>query len=138
IELRQQEPRSVRLRARDGERPLVHIGFLLPCPVEVRLGADDRDRGPIDDAHPVIVAGRLVCDIRLQTALLAVSELSDGLSMWIVRVELQRSYTFVVLALLILGIGPLTIARTPPDIFPDIAIQVVTVILNYGGLSAHA
>jgi multidrug efflux pump subunit AcrB len=56
--------------------------------------------------------------------------------MWIVRVALQRPYTFVVLALLILGIGPLTIARTPTDIFPNINIPVATVIWNYGGLSA--
>src|SRR5205085_8152222 len=57
--------------------------------------------------------------------------------MWIVRVALDRPYTFVVLALLILGIGPLTIARTPTDIFPNIDIPVVTVIWNYGGLSAQ-
>src|ERR671929_426351 len=56
--------------------------------------------------------------------------------MWIVRVALNRPYTFVVLALLILGIGPLTIARTPTDIFPNIDIPVVTVVWNYGGLSA--
>lgn len=37
----------------------------------------------------------------------------------IVRVALQRSYTFAVLALLILLIGPLTILRTPIDIFPE-------------------
>ena len=46
--------------------------------------------------------------------------------MWIVRVALNRPYTFVVLALLILGIGPLTISRTPTDIFPNINIPVVT------------
>ena len=57
--------------------------------------------------------------------------------MWIVQVALRRPYTFVVLALLILGIGPLTIARTPTDIFPNIDIPVVTVIWNYGGLSAQ-
>jgi multidrug efflux pump subunit AcrB len=57
--------------------------------------------------------------------------------MWIVRVALNRPYTFVVLALLILGIGPLTIARTPTDIFPDIDIPVVSVIWNYQGLSAQ-
>src|SRR5437867_3822833 len=55
--------------------------------------------------------------------------------MWIVRVALNRPYTFVVLALLILGIGPLTIARTPTDIFPSIDIPVVSVIWNYAGLS---
>src|SRR5437762_3659800 len=57
--------------------------------------------------------------------------------MWIVRIALNRPYTFVVLALLILGIGPLTIARTPTDIFTNINIPVVSVIWNYGGLSAQ-
>jgi len=57
--------------------------------------------------------------------------------MWIVRVALNRPYTFVVLALLILGIGPLTIRRTPTDIFPNIDIPVVASIWNYGGLSAE-
>src|SRR6478609_10692913 len=56
--------------------------------------------------------------------------------MWIVRVALQRPYTFVVLALLILGIGPFTIRRTPVDIFPNIDIPVVSVIWNYGGMAA--
>src|SRR5476649_710957 len=56
--------------------------------------------------------------------------------MWIVRIALKRPYTFVVLALLILMVGPLTIARTPTDIFPNINIPVVTVVWNYGGLSA--
>src|SRR5947207_3115107 len=57
--------------------------------------------------------------------------------MWIVRIALNRPYTFVVLALVILGVGPLTIARTPTDIFPNIDIPVVTAIWNYGGLSAQ-
>jgi multidrug efflux pump subunit AcrB len=57
--------------------------------------------------------------------------------MWIVRVALNRPYTFVVLALLILGIGPLTIARTPTDIFPSIDIPVVVSLFQYGGLSAQ-
>ncbi|MCU1383812.1 MAG: efflux transporter permease subunit [Acidobacteria bacterium] len=56
--------------------------------------------------------------------------------MWIVRIALRRPYTFVVLALLILMVGPLTIARTPTDIFPNIDIPVVTVVWNYGGLSS--
>jgi len=33
-------------------------------------------------------------------------------------------------------VGPLTIARTPTDIFPNINIPVVAVVWNYGGLSA--
>src|SRR4029077_7315630 len=57
--------------------------------------------------------------------------------MWIVRIALRRPYTFVVLALLILLVGPLTIARTPTDIFPNINIPVVTIVWNYGGLSAE-
>ena len=56
--------------------------------------------------------------------------------MWIVRVALKRPYTFVVLALLILFVGPLAIVRTPTDIFPDINIPVVTVVWNYAGMSA--
>jgi multidrug efflux pump subunit AcrB len=56
--------------------------------------------------------------------------------MWIVRIALRRPYTFVVLALLILMVGPFTIARTPTDIFPNISIPVVTIVWNYGGLSA--
>ena len=57
--------------------------------------------------------------------------------MWIVRVALNRPYTFVVLALLILGLGPLTISRTPIDIFPDINIPIVTIVWQYSGMSAE-
>jgi multidrug efflux pump subunit AcrB len=57
--------------------------------------------------------------------------------MWIVRVALRRPYTFVVLALAILMLGPLTIARTPVDIFPAIDIPVVAVIWSYNGLNAE-
>jgi multidrug efflux pump subunit AcrB len=54
--------------------------------------------------------------------------------MWIVRLALKRPYTFIVLSLLLLIIGPLTILRTPTDIFPNIDIPVVTVIWSYNGL----
>ena len=57
--------------------------------------------------------------------------------MWIVRVALSRPYTFVVLALAILLVGPLTILRTPTDIFPNINIPVVAVVWNYGGSFAR-
>jgi multidrug efflux pump subunit AcrB len=56
--------------------------------------------------------------------------------MWIVRIALNRPYTFVVLAVLILFVGPIAIARTPTDIFPAIDIPVVTVVWSYGGMSA--
>jgi multidrug efflux pump subunit AcrB len=52
----------------------------------------------------------------------------------LVRVALRRPYTFVVLALLILIIGPLAALRTPTDIFPDIRIPVIAVIWQYTGL----
>jgi multidrug efflux pump subunit AcrB len=54
--------------------------------------------------------------------------------MWIVRLALQRPYTFVVLAILILILGALAIVRTPTDIFPNINIPVVSIIWSYNGL----
>jgi multidrug efflux pump subunit AcrB len=53
----------------------------------------------------------------------------------IVRIALRRPYTFVVLALVILIIGPLSALRTPVDIFPEIRIPVIAVIWNYTGLA---
>ena len=47
----------------------------------------------------------------------------------IVRIALRRPYTFVVLALLILIIGPLAALRTPVDIFPEISIPVIAIDL---------
>ena len=55
--------------------------------------------------------------------------------MWIVRLALRRPYTFVVLSLLLLFLGPVVILRTPVDIFPNIDIPVVSVVWNYAGLS---
>jgi multidrug efflux pump subunit AcrB len=52
----------------------------------------------------------------------------------IVRIALTRPYTFVVLALLILIVGPLAALRTPTDIFPDIKIPVIAVVWQYNGL----
>jgi multidrug efflux pump subunit AcrB len=52
----------------------------------------------------------------------------------IVRVALRRPYTFVVLAVLLLIIGPLAAMRTPTDIFPEIRIPVIAVAWQYTGL----
>jgi len=52
----------------------------------------------------------------------------------LVRIALSRPYTFVVLALLLLIIGPLAALRTPTDIFPDIRIPVIGVVWQYTGL----
>jgi multidrug efflux pump subunit AcrB len=56
--------------------------------------------------------------------------------MWIVKIALERPLTFIVLALLLLILGPLAILRTPTDIFPNIDIPVVSVVWNYTGLPA--
>ena len=55
--------------------------------------------------------------------------------MWIVALALRRPYTFVVMALVIIILTPITILRTPTDIFPDINIPVVSVVWFYAGLS---
>jgi multidrug efflux pump subunit AcrB len=55
--------------------------------------------------------------------------------MWIVRLALDRPYTFVVLSLLILILSGVAIYQTPSDIFPNIDIPVVGVVLQYTGLS---
>jgi multidrug efflux pump subunit AcrB len=52
----------------------------------------------------------------------------------LVRIALSRPYTFVVLALLLLIVGPLAALRTPTDIFPEIRIPVIGVIWQYTGL----
>ncbi len=52
----------------------------------------------------------------------------------LVRIALSRPYTFVVLALLLLIIGPLAALRTPSDIFPEIRIPVIGVVWQYTGL----
>jgi len=53
--------------------------------------------------------------------------------MWIVKVALERPYTFLVLAFLLMIFGPLTILRTPTDIFPNIDIPVISIIWQYPG-----
>jgi multidrug efflux pump subunit AcrB len=55
--------------------------------------------------------------------------------MWLIRVALNRPYTFVVLALLVLIVSVVTISRTPTDIFPNINIPVVAVDWAYAGLN---
>ncbi|MBS1877379.1 MAG: efflux RND transporter permease subunit [Acidobacteria bacterium] len=55
--------------------------------------------------------------------------------MWIVRIALERPYTFIVLAILILILAPVAILRMPTDIFPNIDIPVVASDWVYTGLS---
>ena len=53
----------------------------------------------------------------------------------LVKVALDRPYTFIVMALMILIFGPLAAVRTPTDIFPNIGIPVLGVAFSYSGLS---
>src|SRR5467141_2626498 len=55
--------------------------------------------------------------------------------MWIVKLALNRPYTFIVLALLILILSPVVILRTPTDIFPNIDIPVIAVAWQFTGLN---
>src|SRR3954465_13970914 len=55
--------------------------------------------------------------------------------MWIVALALRRPYTFVVMALVIIILTPITLLQTPTDIFPDIDIPVVSVVWFYTGMS---
>src|SRR5258708_7293574 len=55
--------------------------------------------------------------------------------MWIVKLALNRPYTFIVFALLIFVLSPLIILRTPTDIFPNIDIPVISVAWTYTGLN---
>jgi multidrug efflux pump subunit AcrB len=57
--------------------------------------------------------------------------------MWIVKVALERPYTFIVLALLILLLSPFVVLQTPTDIFPNIDIPVVAVSWLYSGMNAE-
>jgi CzcA family heavy metal efflux pump len=54
---------------------------------------------------------------------------------WIVRVALNRPYSFIVLAILIVILGPLAAMKTPTDIFPNIRVPVIGVAWQYVGLS---
>jgi len=57
--------------------------------------------------------------------------------MWIVRLALRRTYTFVVVALLIAVLGAVSIYRMSTDIFPNIDIPVVSVVWSYTGMPAE-
>src|SRR6202045_3871863 len=56
--------------------------------------------------------------------------------MWIVRLAPRRTYTFVVVAMLISVVGGVSIYRMSTDIFPEINIPVVSVVWQYTGMPA--
>ena len=55
--------------------------------------------------------------------------------MWLVRLALRRPYTFTIMAMLIVLLGIVTIARMSTDIFPRINIPVVSVIWSFSGVA---
>jgi CzcA family heavy metal efflux pump len=57
--------------------------------------------------------------------------------MWIVRLALQRPYTFIVMALAIILLTAVVVPRTPTDIFPEINIPVISLVWTYNGLQPH-
>ncbi|MDF1677725.1 MAG: efflux RND transporter permease subunit [Legionellaceae bacterium] len=52
----------------------------------------------------------------------------------LIKIALQKPYTFVVLAILILIMGMRSIYTSSTDVFPDIKIPVVAVVWSYSGL----
>src|SRR5258708_2697881 len=56
--------------------------------------------------------------------------------MWIVRLALRRTYTFIVVAMLIAVLGGVSLYRMSTDIFPEINITVVSVVWQYTGMPA--
>jgi len=54
--------------------------------------------------------------------------------MWIVKLALDRPYTFIVMALLIVLGGLFSLSKTPTDILPEIDIPVVAVVWSYSGM----
>ena len=54
--------------------------------------------------------------------------------MWIVRLALNRPYTFIVMAIAIMLLTPVALMRTPTDIFPKIDIPVISMVFNFAGL----
>jgi multidrug efflux pump subunit AcrB len=54
--------------------------------------------------------------------------------MWIVKIALQRPYTFIMLAVLIVLLGGYSIVNTAADIFPNIKIPITAVLWRYNGI----
>jgi hypothetical protein len=73
--------------------------------------------------------GRAVCELP------GVSQPRVTAMMWLVRIELQRPYTFVVIARLIAPLETGSTFPMPTDVFPAIDILVVCVIWTYNGIA---
>src|ERR1035438_4981485 len=120
-------PAAVSLAIRSRLSLVAHaptLTYNLCCPLESNTGSIESN-------------GQLAGGFASMKATLFRVSLNAGgpLPMWIVALALRRPYTFVVMALVIIILTPITILRTPTDIFPDINIPVVSVVWFYSGLS---
>ena len=66
----------------------------------------------------------------------SIAQLPKGPIMWIVQLALRRTYTFVVMALLIAAVSAVAITRMSTDIFPEINIPVVGIVWQFTGMPA--
>jgi len=57
--------------------------------------------------------------------------------MSMVQIALRRPYTFIVMAITIVLATPFALLSMATDIFPEINIPVISIVWNYGGLSAQ-
>ena len=57
--------------------------------------------------------------------------------MWIVKLALNRPYTFVVMAILMVVLGGTAVTQMRTDIFPEIDIPVISMIWSYKGMDAE-
>jgi len=57
--------------------------------------------------------------------------------MSIIKLSLQRPYTFVVVAIMIVILGIWQIKQSSKDIFPDINMPIVSIVWTYNGLPAE-
>jgi len=77
----------------------------------------------------------LISCLVLRAISLANWSVSEFYSCGLFESLLDRPYTFIVLAVLILVLSPVMILRTPTDIFPNIDIPVIAVGWQYTGMN---
>ena len=65
------------------------------------------------------------------------STLKNASPLSMVALALRRPYTFIVMAMLIVLATPFALRNMATDIFPEIDIPVISIIWNFGGLSAQ-
>ena len=82
-----------------------------------------------------LLTGSAICATCQSSRQSLIHQKGNPYPVWIVKVALDRPYTFIILALLILLLSPVIIVRTPVDIFPNINIPVIAISWTYSGLN---